>query len=250
MPPFDYSKTYFKIIGNNHKTSKNKYIHYYGLVDLQDYEESFDSSHSCTSNALYFSDKDHISDYIGIFGDTLCTIKIPFDALVIDLFGKYKTNKMLILRHYPLNNLNTYRELQIELPNKYNAALYGYLDIVKYHLKYEQNEKNKEIDNFILSHAIQGGQLKVIEYLNNKGYIFTDYDMQYAASKGQLHVMKYLFNRGIPYTEIIMLSAITGGYYDIVKYLHKHGISYTQLMLKIAKMCKYSNIIEIIERDI
>ncbi len=84
-------QTYYKFIGKN----KGNYPYKLGLNTLADNNEIFDARPRCGPGGLYYTDIDSIFEYL-CYGDTLCIVTIPADAQVVQLMGKWKTDRMVI----------------------------------------------------------------------------------------------------------------------------------------------------------
>ena len=125
---------YFKFIGKN----KGNYPYQLGLNTLKHNNEEFNNSKKCESGGLYFSNIDHIFNFLG-YGDTLCVITLPEDTIVIKLNNKYKSNKIYIKRMIK-GRLEIIKYLvslgaDIRVRNDWAiqwASKYGHLETVKY----------------------------------------------------------------------------------------------------------------------
>ena len=77
---------YYKFIGNNN----GNYPYRIGMNTLKHNNEEFDSK-ECCKGGLYFSNIDNILEFLR-YGDTLCVVTIPENAIVVEFNDKYKSN--------------------------------------------------------------------------------------------------------------------------------------------------------------
>lgn len=110
------------------------------------------------------------------------------------------------------------------------ASENGDLEMVKYLV----TEAKVEVDQWCVTQAIQGGSLKVVEYLISSVITisdkFSDVDasilkrmgvIETAAQKGHLDIIKYFCERGVPISSGAISNAASGGDFEIVRYLYK-----------------------------
>jgi len=95
---FNYSNTYWKIIGKN----RGNFPYHLGVNSLAETGETFDATPDCTPGGLYFTDIEHILEYLE-YGDKMCQLTIPPDAQVVAVGTKFKADKIEILELQPLD---------------------------------------------------------------------------------------------------------------------------------------------------
>ena len=85
--------TYWKIIGDNF----GHFPYHIGINSLEENGETFDARPICGAGGLFFTDIEHIFAYLQ-YGNRLCEVLIPEDACVVKVEGKYKADKIEIVK--------------------------------------------------------------------------------------------------------------------------------------------------------
>ena len=155
-------------------------------------------------NGLHFADAEHILDFCG-YGSVIAEVELPKYAIVYHFDNKSKADKIILKNLRLLWNIETMEDLMQEgvifEPYKnfmlYEAAKYGYLDIVKYLV--EHGADIHDDDYRAVCRASEYGHLNVVKYLVEHGAdIHADYDasLQWASQNGHLDIVKYLVEQG------------------------------------------------------
>src|SRR5271156_3104839 len=113
---------YKLLLGRNNKpkifykiTNKQENHHGFQYQDgLNTIKVGFDPNPECASGSLYFADKKDIQKYFD-FGENIREVVIPEDALLVYLGGKYKANKIILRKKYPLYSIKTYQKLKFPI---------------------------------------------------------------------------------------------------------------------------------------
>ena len=97
---------YFKFIGNNN----GNYPYRLGLNTLKYNNETFKDNLMCEKGGLYFSDAENILNFLD-YGDTLCVVSLPENALIVKVHNKYKANKIIIEEKKDIKDIETWKFL-------------------------------------------------------------------------------------------------------------------------------------------
>lgn len=140
------------------------------------------------------------------------------------------------------------------------AMRVGDLRVFKHYMHYSNND-------YILTTAIEYGNLNIVKYLVENGIEVYDIDFNTAAYEGHLDIVKYLFNEntdttytiseaifgkhsidvikflvenGVNISHLDIIYSIDNGYYDIADYLLQHSIKTVRnsVIINAAKLCK------------
>ncbi|AQN68731.1 ankyrin repeat protein [Saudi moumouvirus] len=225
------SNLYFKV--TNELECHNGYQYVDGLNILN--EKFNDSDDSCVPGRLYFSDKNHIMEYLN-FGVYLREVILPINnpdfKMIKDGEDKYGANMIILGEKRDLRDPETWKYMQsigISFKNyKVEIMTFVYkwkpINVIKY-LK-------KEIQYFIhhrsdssLRYLCKTGCLEEVIFCVNLGaniHAHNNHSIRLAAEYGHLDVVKYLVEnraRIDSCDQYALRFASKNGQLDIVKYI-------------------------------
>ena len=122
------------------------------------------------------------------------------------------------------------------------AALYGYLNVVKFlHGKGQSTE-------YIMNSAVIGGHFHIVKWLYKKGYTYKSNIIADAARFGHLEMLKWLYDN-IKYDETyeidVIDKAVYSGNLEVIKWLHENKkISLTPKAMDNAAICGHLHIVK------
>jgi len=197
-------KLYFKI--TNLEENHRGFQYNDGLNVLK--EEFNNSSASCVAGGLYFTDIDHIFEFLE-FGIYLREVTLPTNdpdfKIVKDDNNKWRTNKIILRKRRNLIDVSTFEYLinqgaDIHTKNDYAvrwASKNGHLDVVQFLISkgayiYAKN-------NYAVRLASENGHLKVVQLLISMGadiHAENDYAIRLASSKEHFKVVQFLILNG------------------------------------------------------
>lgn len=223
-------KLYYTI--TNAKEKHNGFQYKDGLNVL---EKEFDPSLDYCANELYFSDIEHIFDFIE-FGIYVREITLPIDNAefkIVRLDNKYRANMIILGKQYRLNNIETMKMLSDRgaKMNKDNLLLWSaqncYWHLVKYFI--DQGANIHANNDQILIYCVVHGTVKTIEYLIRHGidiHANDDRILIYCIKNGSFEMVKYLIDNGANIHaeyDYALRSYAAKGDLAAVKYLVAHG---------------------------
>ena len=185
-------------------------------------------------NGLHFADAEHILNFCN-YGQIIAEVELPEDAVVYHFCNQSKADKIILKNLRPLWSIETVEALireDVEFESYmnhmlYEAAKYGYLDIVKYLVEHGANIHDSDYDTVCC--ASKYGHLEIVEYLVEHGaniYAWDDYPLRWASYNGHLDVVKYLVEQGSNIHtghDFALREASSSGHLDVVKYLIEQG---------------------------
>jgi len=190
------SKTYWKIIGKN----KGDFPYHLGVNSLAETGETFNAAPNCTPGGLYFTDIEHILEYLA-YGDKMCQLTIPPDAQVVAVDTKFKADKIEILELQPLDiPFLVERGANIHTDDDYPlcySAKNGHLPVVKFLVEHGANIHAG--DDCPLRWSARNGHLPVVQFLVERGaniHADDDWPLRWSAENGHLSVVQFLVERG------------------------------------------------------
>lgn len=232
------SKLYFKI--TNETECHYDYQYGDGLNILKG--EFNDNDDSCVPGRLYFSDKNHIMEYLN-FGVYLREIILPVDNPDFKMIkehpygDKYGANMIILGEKHDLRNSETWEYMQsigIEF-KKYSDKIMAF--IYKWKPKSVMNYLRREIElcvhyksDQLLRWSCESGSLNEIKFLVSLGaniHAHNNHPVRLAAENGHLEIVKYLVERGAIITSCndhALIFASRNGHLDVVKYIMNIGI--------------------------
>ena len=157
--------------------------------------------HSCVEGGLYFSDKDHICEFLDS-GVVIREIELPENELVVkNGTTKYRSHSIILKKKHDLRNVNTWKwmikqGINIHADDDYAlrwASLNGHIDVVKFLVK-----KGVDIharNDYALTWASFNGHLKVVKFLVKNGadiHACNDIALIWARENGSKDVVNYL----------------------------------------------------------
>src|ERR1700722_7617216 len=155
---------YYKIIGKNF----GNFSYHIGLNSLPDNNETLDPTPSCVKGGLYFTDAAHIHEFF-TFGDRLCTVSIPEDAIVVKLGSKWKADQITIEKIEPLWTIDAFQNLQAN---------------------------TRQWRTYICLHAAKRGHLEVLTWARTNGCPWDERICALAAEDGHLEVLQWAHANG------------------------------------------------------
>ncbi|BCS82762.1 putative ankyrin repeat protein [Cotonvirus japonicus] len=136
------NKKFYKFISDN--WIQRDYLYKEGLNIL---DKSFERHGSCVPGGLYFTDIEHILDYMG-YGKRLVEVTIPFDAQIVEdsMYGfrKWRADKIIVKNIGLITEINTIKFL-LDYP-------FEIVDISEILLK-------------LYSYSLENNYYKLLEYL-------------------------------------------------------------------------------------
>ena len=218
--------TYYKILPENLKCKGFQY--HEGLnIDTNEI-----TPYRC-DNGLHFSDAEHILCFCK-YGSVIAEVEIPDNAVVYHYINKSKADRIILKNLRPLWSVETVKALiqeGVEFESYmnhmlYEAAKYGYLDIVKYLI---EQGANINVNEQTICLTLEHGHFDVVEYLIEHGaniHVWRENVLRYASKYGHFDVVKYLVGQGADIHDLddyALRWASKFGYFDIVKYLIEQG---------------------------
>ena len=222
-------KRYFKITNKDENHNGFQYVDGLNILD-----KPFEKYGSCVPGGLYFTDIEHIFEFLQ-YGIYLREVILPTDdkdfEMVADEQNKYRANKIILGKRYDLNDSTSFKYLvengaDVKTNNNYAlrwASRYGHLDVVKYLV--ENSADVKTNNNSAVRLASEYGHLDVVKYLVENGADIkanNNYAVRIASKNGHLDVVKYLVENGADLkadNNSAVGWASRNGHLDVVKYL-------------------------------
>ena len=126
------------------------------------------------------------------------------------------------------------------------AAIYGYLDVVKF--LFEKGANTLKDLNQAFMVAVRNGHKETIEFLIEKGANNFNAAMIIAAENGQLQIANYLIQKGANKFNIALGYAAGKGHLDIVELLIKNGANNISDALRFAKNENHYKVVDYLEK--
>jgi len=96
----------------------------------------------------------------------------------------------------------------------------------------------------MMNAAASFGNLDVIIYLHENGYIWNESCCEGASAYGQLEVLKYLHENGCPWNEKCCEKASSEGHLECLKYLHENGCPWNAKSTHFASQNRHSEVLK------
>jgi hypothetical protein len=120
---FDHNKKYYKVMNPSLKHYNFQYKE--GLNKLT---VPFNPEGNNTQGGFYFCDLEHVITWSGLYEDCLvCEVIIPYRALVVTKFKKYKTNCIILQHFLTFNAFIKKHELELQAV-KHNGAYLRHIE--------------------------------------------------------------------------------------------------------------------------
>ena len=87
-------------------------------------------------------------------------------------------------------------------------------------------DSSQDIGDYFLMTAVNFGQLSVLQYLHEKGYVWDEGTCAKAAENGHLDCLIYLHEQGCPWDRRTCMYAARNGHLDCLRYAFDHGCPY------------------------
>ncbi len=219
---------YCKLIGRNH----GKFPYKLGLNSLADNNEVFDPSATCCAGGLYFTSLKHLSSFLS-FGDKLCFISVPEDAIVVKIGEKWKADKIIIESVRPLWTIETWNEIHAMDPAYHSrekwaelSVMYGKLDLFEFLFEQKENWGNFNL----LYLACDENQYNIVRFLVDKGtgtHSMAQEILELAVVHGDFRIVRKIIDEFRSCCDINnpCVLAAKYGYWPIVEYLLPLGVS-------------------------
>ena len=205
---------YYKV--TNEKEIHNGFQYKDGLNKL---DIPFERNGTCVKGGLYFTDREHIYQFLG-YGNGIREVTLPETAQMVKDSGtesvKYRADSIILGKKWNLADVETWKEFKLNDMDR--AAQFGHLEIVKC---LHEIGKNCSID--AMDFAAKNGHLDILKYLHEIEKDCTTNAMDHAAENGHLDILKYLHEIGKECTTDAMDRAAQFGHLEVLKYLHEIG---------------------------
>jgi hypothetical protein len=161
---------YYKIFNEEDKHNGFQYVD--GLnVDSVPFNDN--PNDSCVEGGFYFSDADHICNFVE-YGNYIREVTLPDDAKMVKDGNKWRANKLFLNERKDLRKVETWewmikQVINIHAGNDYAlswSAYHGHFDIVKFLV--ENGADIHADDDYALRYSTEKGHKEVVEYLKSK----------------------------------------------------------------------------------
>jgi ankyrin repeat protein len=223
------NKLFFKITNTEENHNGFQYVDGLNILDKE-----FEEEGSCVPGGLYFTDVEHIFEFLD-YGIHLREIILPFNdpnfKCVKDEANKWRANMIILGKKYDLCSVDTFKYLislgaDFKADNNHAiewASENGHLEIVKYLVGLGANFRAG--NNYAIRFASENGHLEVVKFLVDIGADFranNNYAVKSASENNYLEVVKYLIGIGSDFraeNNYAVRSASEYGHLDVVKFL-------------------------------
>jgi hypothetical protein len=231
------NKLFFKITNTEENHNGFQYVDGLNILDKE-----FEEEGSCVEGGLYFTDIEHIFDFLD-YGINLREIILPFNdpnfKCVNDGPNKWRANMIILGKKYDLTNVDTFKyliSLEADVGTNNNFAIgwaseNGYLEVVKYLV--ECGADFNAGNNYAIRHSSYYGYLEIVIFLVECGADFkadNNYAVRWASFYGHIQIVKYLVERGADFKtddNFAIKWASKNGHSEVVEYLINRGANFS-----------------------
>lgn len=129
-----------------------------------------------------------------------------------------------------------------------NAAVYGHKIILEYLLSSDSN--TCEEYKYICNEIAKNGDIELLIYFSNMGFLFEEYAIKNAASMGHVHILQYIHDNHeeifeySKYNVEICAAAAAGGHLNCLIYLYDNGFATDRKVSRYAALNGHMHILE------
>jgi hypothetical protein len=190
---------YFKIFN---ETDNHNGFQYVDGLNIDDNPYNDDPNKSCVKGGFYFSDAEHICEFLH-FGDYVREVTIPADAkMVKDPDGnKWRADKLFLHERKDLSKVETWKWMIDQGINIHIESFYslrysiecGNFEVIKFLV--ENGADIQVFENYAFICACYNGYIDIVKYLVENGadiYSKDSYGLKWAYFNNHVSVINYL----------------------------------------------------------